>query len=227
MEISQFARPSFLDPQDRGKHNSQALAAPAEGTKINPTARVRYSTQQKNEAAPQDSSTLGTLFDTVVDTVNPLQHIPGVSTAYQAATNDTMNPIASMAGGFLFGGPVGLIAGAASSFLELVTGKTLGQNAMALLGGADEKPTADSVQTAYVSGSGEALGTLDTSLSLEQYQTFANAAKDQHMGTGARAQDVEWASRSWATQSLKQAAGTHEGQQNSGPSTQDRTNRFI
>jgi len=227
MEISQFARPGLLDPQNHGKYNGPLLAVQEEGTKINPTAPVRTSAQQKNEAPPKDTSALGTLFNTVVDTINPLQHIPGISAAYQAATNDTMNPIASMAGGFLFGGPIGLIAGAASSFLELVTGKTLGQNAMALLGGTPPKATADPVQTAYVSGNSETLGTLDTSLKLKQYQTFANAAKDQHMGTGARAQDVAWASHSWTAQTLKQAAGAYQNHQNSRTFAQNHTNRFI
>ncbi len=54
-----------------------------------------------------------TLADRVVDTVNPLQHIPFVGHLYRSITHDAITPDAQLAGGFLFGGPIGALGAAA------------------------------------------------------------------------------------------------------------------
>lgn len=51
-------------------------------------------------------------LSTLVDIVNPLQHIPVVSNFYQSMTGDTMGALANILGGALFGGPLGAVAGA-------------------------------------------------------------------------------------------------------------------
>ena len=220
MDISSATASTLLDPHDRVR-----------GTRINPIAAIKAREQALNsgEGSDQsaDSSALGTLFDTVVDTVNPLQHVPGVSSAYQAVTDDTMNPIASMAGGFLFGGPVGLIAGAAKSFLEMVTGKSVGQHAMAMFGGDSDKSGLKTGETASVPGDGNPMLQKDKGISLQQYQAFASATADTNTGTGASAQHVAWTNNTLAASALQQATNAYQAQQNNHLPAQGRTNRFV
>lgn len=52
----------------------------------------------------------GLTFADVIDIVNPLQHIPIVSTFYRKLTGDTIDPAIRIAGGALFGGPLGALA---------------------------------------------------------------------------------------------------------------------
>lgn len=57
----------------------------------------------------------GTLrFGDLIDTLNPLQHIPVISELYRSVTGDSISPQARVAGGTLYGGPVGLMASIAS-----------------------------------------------------------------------------------------------------------------
>jgi len=224
MEISQYTQSTFLDPQER-----QRNAVP--GTRINPIAAIKAREQafnsQEESGQSADSSALGTLFDTVVDTVNPLQHIPGVSSAYQAATDDTMNPVASMAGGFLFGGPVGLMAGAATSFLEMVTGKSVAQHAVSMFGGDSDTSGSNASQTASLPGDGTPMLKKDQGISLQQYQAFASATADTNSGTGATAQQVAWTNNTLTTSALQQATNAYQTQQNTHTNAQGRSNRFI
>ena len=46
-------------------------------------------------------------FGELLDVVNPLHHIPVVSSVYRSLTGDTISPVASIAGGALYGGPLG------------------------------------------------------------------------------------------------------------------------
>jgi hypothetical protein len=46
-------------------------------------------------------------FLDVLDLVNPLQHIPVVSTLYRSLTGDQISPGMRVAGGALYGGPIG------------------------------------------------------------------------------------------------------------------------
>lgn len=68
-------------------------------------------------------------FETVVDAVNPLQHLPVVSTLYRSATGDEIGSAARLAGGFLFGGPLGLLTGAATIAFEALTGTSVEEQA--------------------------------------------------------------------------------------------------
>lgn len=56
----------------------------------------------------------GVTFGDLIDTINPLQHIPLVSEAYRGMTGDRISPQARVAGGALWGGPIGLVASVAS-----------------------------------------------------------------------------------------------------------------
>lgn len=76
-------------------------------------------------------------FLDVLDAVNPLQHIPIVSTVYREVTGDGISNPARIAGGFLFGGVLGLVSSIANAIIDETTGKDIGDHLMAL---ADESP---------------------------------------------------------------------------------------
>ncbi len=56
----------------------------------------------------------GLSFADVVDVINPLHHLPVVGSIYRSITEDTINPIMKLAGGALFGGPLGVLFSAVS-----------------------------------------------------------------------------------------------------------------
>jgi hypothetical protein len=74
----------------------------------------------------------GFTFATALDIVNPLQHIPVVSTVYQKLTGDVASPGADLVGGALFGGPIGLAVAAADTTIKGETGKDIGGHMLAL-----------------------------------------------------------------------------------------------
>lgn len=100
----------------------------------------------------------GFSFGAVLDIINPLQHIPIVSTIYRAATGDTIGAGSRMVGGALFGGVVGLIAAAADAAVEGITGKDTGSHVMAMLPepepvyqlAQDDLPRSRTLRTAYL-----------------------------------------------------------------------------
>lgn len=75
--------------------------------------------------------------DDLIDIVNPLQHIPIVSSLYRWITGDEIAPAASLAGGALFGGPIGMAGAAAGVAVEETTGRDLGGHAIAMMFGED------------------------------------------------------------------------------------------
>lgn len=79
-------------------------------------------------------------FSDLLDIVNPLQHIPVVSTLYRHLTGDKIGTAAKLAGDTLYGGVTGLICSAADSAFQEVTGKGFGDTVYAMAFG-DETPT--------------------------------------------------------------------------------------
>ncbi len=85
----------------------------------------------------------GFTFRDFVDIINPLQHIPLVSTVYRAATDDTLDPGARLLGGALFGGVGGLAAAIVNAVVEDETGADIGGNILAAMtGGSGDRQTA-------------------------------------------------------------------------------------
>ncbi len=74
-------------------------------------------------------------FGDLLDIINPLQHIPIVSTIYQKLTGDVPSPAADIIGGTLFGGPIGLMASVANEVVHQVSGKDIGGNILAAVTG--------------------------------------------------------------------------------------------
>lgn len=79
----------------------------------------------------------GLTFGDILDVINPLQHIPVVSTIYREVTGDEISPAARMAGGALFGGPIGFAAATVNSVVEMSTGSDIGETVIAAITGGD------------------------------------------------------------------------------------------
>lgn len=76
-------------------------------------------------AAHCDASLIGAgcpEFADLIDIVNPLQQLPVIGPIYRAISGDEIATGSQLAGGFLFGGPVGLMAAAISAGFEAATG---------------------------------------------------------------------------------------------------------
>lgn len=96
----------------------------------------------------------GFTFLDFLDVINPLQHIPFVGTAYRELTGDTIDPGARIAGGTLFGGPIGAAVSVANVAIQYNTGKDMGEHVVALFEGdradPDQDPAAQGpVETAH------------------------------------------------------------------------------
>ncbi len=64
----------------------------------------------------------GPSFRDVLDIINPLHHIPVVGNLYRKITGDVIAPAIRVAGGALFGGPLGAAFAAASVVMQAVVG---------------------------------------------------------------------------------------------------------
>lgn len=99
-----------------------------------------------------DGNSLG--FWDLVDVVNPLQHLPVVGVLYRELTGDKISAPARIAGGLLFGGPLGMAASAADVGLEAISGETLGEHVMAWLEGEPDGAPKGRAMAAYRGAAG-------------------------------------------------------------------------
>lgn len=81
-------------------------------------------------------------FGDVIDIVNPLQHLPIVSTFYRNLTGDQIGAAPRVIGGALWGRVGGLIAGAVNSVVEWFTGKDVGDHLYSALFGPPKAASA-------------------------------------------------------------------------------------
>lgn len=79
-------------------------------------------------------------FLDVLDVINPLQHIPVVSTLYRAVTGDQIKPLARIVGGAAFGGVLGAASGVVNAVVSAETGKDIGENVTSLFTSAPSSP---------------------------------------------------------------------------------------
>jgi hypothetical protein len=85
----------------------------------------------------------GLNFKSVLDTVNPLQQLPGVSTVYRAMSNDTISSGSRLIGGALLGGPIGFGMALLNEIVSGTTGKDIGTHLLAAI--TDKYDSADSL----------------------------------------------------------------------------------
>jgi hypothetical protein len=97
--------------------------------------------------APADDS--GFSFYDFLDVINPLQHIPVISTLYRHFTGDQIDIPEKVAGDTLYGGLTGLFASLGDVLFQEITGKNVGDTVYAMVMGDDTPSTA--IATAPVS----------------------------------------------------------------------------
>src|SRR5579872_2660825 len=76
-------------------------------------------------------------FHDLLDTINPLQHLPVISTIYRWLTGDTIGNVPRIAGDTLYGGPLGLVSGLVGAALKEDSGRDIGEHVMAMITGDD------------------------------------------------------------------------------------------
>jgi hypothetical protein len=124
---------SFLDSATRA-HQKAKPAATASATPASSSGPAKPTAEASNDD--------GLSFDDLLDVVNPLQHIPVVSTLYRHYAHDDIKPLPKIAGDALYGGVPGLVSSVADFAFEKITGKNFGDTVLSWVTGDDDKATA-------------------------------------------------------------------------------------
>lgn len=128
----------------------------------------------------------GLTFGDILDVINPLQHIPVVSTFYREWTGDEIAALPRIGGGALFGGVIGAITSLVNVIVDEITGRDIGAHVLAfasdLLGIGDSDPTemyagatvspsgdGETVPLGVASGAGSSPGPVTTSLDILEW----------------------------------------------------------
>lgn len=120
-------------------------SASAKSTNANSFDQVLNETSAKSETETDENSFLSFLGG-LLDVINPLQHLPVISTLYRHFTGDEISPMARIAGDTLYGGPIGAAVGIANVVVERSTGQDIGENMLAMVIG-DDAPTPSAENT--------------------------------------------------------------------------------
>jgi hypothetical protein len=104
--------------------SAAASPAPAQAT----------ATSASGAATAQAPKKHFSVFKELLDIINPLQHLPIISTIYRRITGDEIDPVAKVAGGALYGGLIGLGLSVADVAVEKMTGEDTGDHVMDMLG---------------------------------------------------------------------------------------------
>lgn len=113
----------------------------------------------------------------LVDVVNPLQHIPVVSSIYRRLTGDQIGGAAMIAGGALYGGPVGGAVAAANVAIAQETGGYAGDQMLARAIG-DAPRTATPAAASTMLASAESATSAASQASTDRLVTLASASGD-------------------------------------------------
>jgi len=122
-EIAATTIPLHLKP---GRHNMASAAFEA-----------LRAARRENEGAQAESKLT---FGDLLDTLNPLHHLPVIGEVYRNLTGDDISPHARMAGATLYGGPIGLVATVASLAISGDEKQGLGDKLFAGIFGSDDEP---------------------------------------------------------------------------------------
>ena len=105
-------------------------------------AAIKQVQQPSQTSAQEDNSDSvwgedGFTFADLLDIINPLQHIPVVSTIYQKITGDELGDAPRELGGALFGGVSGLVSSSVDTIVRRESGSTISEHFM---NSFDEEP---------------------------------------------------------------------------------------
>lgn len=186
-----------VSPTSKGDHLLQELQ------QIRAKANGETPDKQKSETELS--------FGDAIDTLNPLQHIPGISTLYRELTGDEISGHARVMGGTLYGGPIGLVASGLEAAMAEESGKDVGEHVVAALSGeatSDGKTQTTAVAEAKASDANAATASSSAidpkqAQSPAQSGTQATAAQPTATASGtAAANEVETAAAAGLLPSL-------------------------
>jgi hypothetical protein len=80
--------------------------------------------------APQAAAKHDFSFHDFLDIINPLQHLPVVSTIYRAITDDQIKTPEKIVGDAIYGGPLGALSSVADAIYQQSTGKSFGDTVL-------------------------------------------------------------------------------------------------
>ncbi len=96
---------------------------------------------QDNIPAPTEKDTENDFdFFDFLNIINPLQHIPVVSTFYRELTGDELHPASRIVGGTLYGAIPGAVSAVLNTITEGITGKDIGEHIADAFFGEDDTP---------------------------------------------------------------------------------------
>lgn len=135
-------------PSTIGGESSPRRAAPE--IALNPPGEIPDASGPSSEQSLLGED--GFSFGDILDAVNPLQHIPLISTFYRESTGDDIAVAPRVMGSTLYFGPFGLVGALANVFVENNTGKDIGQHMASWITPSDppegEVPNDGAIQTA-------------------------------------------------------------------------------
>ena len=92
--------------------------------------------------ATAKAQTEGFTFADFLDIINPLQHIPVISTLYRHLTGDEIGVPEKIVGDGLYGGAIGLVCSLGDALFQEITGKNVGDTVYAMVMGDGDKTAA-------------------------------------------------------------------------------------
>jgi hypothetical protein len=117
------------------------------------SAYIPYLNGQISQPAPDDGKPhlwgqKGFQFHDLLDAINPLQHLPVISSVYRWITGDSIGNIPRIVGDALYGGVPGFVSGLFGVLLKEGTGKDVGEHVVATLFGESSSGTPPPSQSA-------------------------------------------------------------------------------
>lgn len=116
--------------------SAETFKALADGARTAQAAPAHHTAPAKAAAANAPAAEEGGILaflKTVIDVINPLQHIPVLSTMYRHLTGDEISAPARIVGDTLYGGPIGTMVALADVTTQEATGRDVGGNVLAML----------------------------------------------------------------------------------------------
>jgi hypothetical protein len=157
MEISPVLAGTYAAPDvAAAKVNFTVGNPPPATTNISDSSETGDRRHTKFDRTASNVGSADMSFGDFLDMLNPLEHIPIISSVYREITGDKIDPVARVAGDILYGGALGMVSAMASgigavadSVMETKTGKDVTGTMVATLFDTDETSgTNQSIQLA-------------------------------------------------------------------------------
>ncbi|HUN48171.1 MAG TPA: hypothetical protein VMU85_16690 [Stellaceae bacterium] len=115
---------------------------------VAPAGQTAAAVPPADDGKPHVWAQKGFQFHDLLDIVNPLQHLPVVSSIYRWVTGDGIGNLPRVVGDTLYGGAVGFVSGLFSVLVKEESGKDVGEHVIATLTGGDDRSASATTQAA-------------------------------------------------------------------------------